>query len=143
MPESTWPRAAAWVAISVAVLLRWRTAAALGAWAAVLYEVVAAATRMSGDPRYALSLDLQTWPLLLAIVAAFLLSVSAPVRHGLDLLGRRGRWLLAGAPTVTTFTAMVIPLLGEYWDRHRQTPSTLAFTPSSPSGRGSPTLSRA
>lgn len=115
VPVSAWPRAAAWVGISVAVLLRWRTAAALGAWAAVLYEIVVAALRINGDPRYGVPVDLLAWPLLLAIAAAFLLSVSAPVPHGPDLLGRRGHWLLAVAAMVTTLTAMVIPLLGEYY----------------------------
>ena len=35
LPSTTWPRAMVWVAIAVAVLARWRLAAALGAWAAV------------------------------------------------------------------------------------------------------------
>lgn len=115
VPVSAWTRAAAWVAISVAVLLRWRTAAALGAWATVLYEIVVAALRINSDPRYGVPFDLLGWPLLLAIAAAFLLSVSAPVPHGLDLLGRRGHWLLTVAAMVTTLTAMAIPLLGEYY----------------------------
>ncbi|MEV8518015.1 hypothetical protein [Dactylosporangium sp. NPDC051484] len=119
VPASTWVRAAVWAAISGAVLLRWRIAAVLGAWAAVSYEIVVAALRINGGRRYGLPLDLLAWPLLLAVTAALLLSVSTPVRHGLDLLGRRGRWLLAGAATVTTLTATAIPLLGEY---HRPPP---------------------
>jgi hypothetical protein len=115
MPASTWPRAAAWVAISVAVLARWRTAAALGAWAAVLYEIAVVAMRINGAPGYGGPLNVLVWPLLLAVAAALLLSVSAPVGRGLDLLGRRGRWLLAVAATATTLTATAIPLLGDYY----------------------------
>jgi hypothetical protein len=114
LPAATWPRAAAWVAISVAVLARWRTAAALGAWAAVLYEIVVVAMRVNGDPGYGGPFNVLVWPLLLAVAAALLLSVSAPVGRGLDLLGRRGRWLLAVAAAATTLTATAIPLLGDY-----------------------------
>jgi hypothetical protein len=114
MPAATWPRAAAWVAISIAILARWRTAAALGAWSAVLYEIVVVATRLKGDQGYDAPLDLLVWPLLLAVAAAMLLSASASVGRGLDLLTRRGRWLLAVAAAVTALTATAIPLLGEY-----------------------------
>ena len=114
-PVSTWPRAAAWVAISVAVLARWRTAAAVGAWAAVVYEIVVVAMRINGDPAYAASVNVLAWPLLLASAAALLLSVPAPAGRGLDLLGRRGLWLLGGAAAVTTLMATAIPLLGEYY----------------------------
>ncbi|MEU5939518.1 hypothetical protein ABZ807_10035 [Micromonospora sp. NPDC047548] len=114
VPAATWPRAAAWVAISIAVFARWRTAAALGAWSAVLYEIVVVATRINGDPGYVAPLHLLVWPLLLAVAAAVSLSVSAPVGRGLDLLVRRGRWLLAVVAAFTTLTATAIPLLGEY-----------------------------
>jgi hypothetical protein len=114
-PASTWPRAAAWVAISVAVLNRWRIVAAVGAWAAVLYEIVVAVRRIEGDPVYSMPLDLVMWPLLMAFVAASLLSVATAGRHGPDLLGRGGQWLLAGAATATTLSAAAIPLLGEYY----------------------------
>jgi hypothetical protein len=115
VPASTWPRAAAWVAIGVAVAMRWRIPAAVGAWAAVLYEIVVAVRRIDGDPVYRMPIDLVVWPLLLAFVAASLLSVAVAGRNGLDLLGRRGRWLLAGAATATTLSAAAIPLLGEYY----------------------------
>ncbi|WP_030486294.1 hypothetical protein [Micromonospora chokoriensis] len=115
LPSATWPRAAVWVAISLAIVAGWQTAATLGAWSAVLYEIVVAATRISGDRRYDVSLDLLAWPLLLAVAAAVLLSVAAPVGHGLDLLPRRGRWLLAAAAAVTTLTAAATPLLGDYY----------------------------
>ncbi|SCL32998.1 hypothetical protein GA0070624_4621 [Micromonospora rhizosphaerae] len=114
VPVWAWPRAAAWVAISVAVLFRARTAAVLGAWAAVLYEIVVVMLRINGDPRYDVPFDLLVWPLLLAIAAAFLLTLSARAPHGLDLLGRHGRRLLAAAATVTTLTAVAIPILGDY-----------------------------
>jgi len=60
-------------------------------------------------------LALLAWPLLLAVAAAVLLSVAAPVGRGLDLLPRRGRWLLVAAAAVTTLTAAAIPLLGDYY----------------------------
>ncbi|WP_432839077.1 hypothetical protein [Dactylosporangium sp. CA-092794] len=110
VPASAWPRAAVWVAVSGAVLLRRWIAAAVGAWAAVLFEIVEAARRVNGAP-----LDLLAWPVLLAVTAALLLSVSAPAGRGLELLGRRGLWLLAGAATATTLTATAIPFLGEYY----------------------------
>ncbi len=115
LPTSTWPRAVVWVAISVAVLARWRTAAAVGAWAAVAYETVVVATRVNGNPVYAEPVNVLAWPLLLAGIAAVLLSLPAPVGRGLDLLGRRGLWLLGVAAAVTTITAMAIPLLGTYY----------------------------
>ncbi len=115
LPASTWPRAAAWVAISVMVLARWRIAAAVGAWAAVGYEIVVLAMRVNGDPAYIDPLNVMAWPLVLAAAAAALLSVPAPVGRGLDLLGRRGMWLLGAAAAVTTLMATAIPLLGEYY----------------------------
>jgi hypothetical protein len=126
LPSSTWPRAAVWVAIAVAVLMRWRITAALGAWVAVLYEVVVAVRRVNGDPAYSATLDLVLWPVLLAIVAASLLSLTTSSRHGLDLLGRGGRWLLVGAAAVTTLSAVAIPFLGEYYGA----PPADSFSPS-------------
>ena len=70
LPSSTWPRAAVWVAIALAVHMRWRIAAAIGGWAAVLYEVVVAVRRVNGDPTYSATLNVVVWPALLAIVAA-------------------------------------------------------------------------
>jgi hypothetical protein len=116
VPASAWLRAGAWVAIGVAVLFRWRTAAALGAWAGVLFEIIVGAPRVSDDMRYAAPLDLLVWPLVLAITAAVLLSVSAAVSRGPGRLGRRGYWLLAAAAAVTTLTAAAIPLLGDYYE---------------------------
>jgi len=115
LPSSTWPRAAVWVAVAVTVLMRWRIAAALAAWVAVLYEVFVAVRRVNGNPIYSESFDLVLWPLSLAIVAALLLSATVSSRHGLDLLGRRGRWLLASAAAFTTLSAVAIPFLGEYY----------------------------
>jgi hypothetical protein len=73
-----------------------------------LYEVVVVALRIN-DSRYGLPRDLQGWPL--AIVVALLLSVSVRAPLGLDLLGRRGRWLLAVAATVVALTAIAVPPL--------------------------------
>ena len=72
LPSFAWPRAVLWVGIAVAVLMRWRIAAALGAWAAVLFETAMAIRRVNGKPQYSTSLDLLVWPLLLATVAASL-----------------------------------------------------------------------
>ena len=80
----------------------------------MLYEIVVVAMRVNGDPGYGGPFNVLVWPLLLAVAAALLLSVSAPVGRGLDLLGRRGRWLLAVAAAATTLTATAIPLLGDY-----------------------------
>ena len=113
VPRTAWPRAIAWVLVAIAVLARWRVAALVGAWLAVLYEVVVAGLRLTGDPVYRTSLNLVVWPLLLATVAATLLTVSARARHGLDILDRRGKWLMAGAAAATTLSAMVIPFVGE------------------------------
>ena len=115
VPATTWPRAAVWIAVGIPVLARWRAAAVLGAWAAVLFEIVVAALRIDDQPGYRVPLDLLVWPILPAVLAAVLLSVPAPAGRGLDLLGRPGRRLLAAAAAVTTLTAMAIPLLGEYY----------------------------
>jgi len=113
LPTGTWLRAVAWVAVGIAIFARWRTAVVLGAWAAVLYEVAVLTTSFTGGRRSGATLDLESWPLLLAFTAAALLSVASPVERGLDLLTRRGRTLLVAAASTATLTAAAIPLLGE------------------------------
>lgn len=113
LPTGTWLRAVAWVAVSIAIVARWRTAALLGAWSAVLYEVAMLATSFTGGRRSGATLDLGLWPLLLALTAAALLSVASPVERGLVILTHRGRTLLAAAASTATLTAAAIPLLGE------------------------------
>jgi hypothetical protein len=112
VPATIWPRAAVWLLVGLAVVARWRTAAALSAWSAVLFEIVVAAMRVDSVQG---SDALLGGPLLLAAVTAGLLSVPAPAGRGLNLLGHYGRWLLAAAAAVTTLTATAIPLLGEYY----------------------------
>lgn len=113
LPTGTWLRAVAWVAVSIAIVARWRTAALLGAWSAVLYEVAMLATSFTGGRRSGATLDLGLWPLLLALTAAALLSVASPVERGLVILTHPGRTLLAAAASTATLTAAAIPLLGE------------------------------
>ncbi len=113
VPVSAWFRAGAWVAVSVAVLLRWRVLAVLGAWAGVLFEAIIAARRMNNYPGDVVPVDVLMWSLILAITAALLLSVSAPVDRGLELLGRRGYWLLMLTVAVTALSAAAVPVLGE------------------------------
>ncbi|GAA3191294.1 hypothetical protein ACFO1B_40825 [Dactylosporangium siamense] len=114
VPWEAWPRAGAWLAISVAVLSGWRTVAALGAWAGVLFEIVVAL------PHDAVPLDLRLWPPALATVAAVLVSGSAAAAHGTawrhDRLGHGGHRLLAAAAAVTALSAAAIPLLGDYYE---------------------------
>ena len=85
-----------------------------GSRAAVGYEIVVLAKRVHGDPAYIDPPDVMAWPLVLAVAAAALLSVPAPVGRGLDLLGRHGMWLIGAAAAVTTLMAMAIPLVGDY-----------------------------
>ncbi|MEU1246556.1 hypothetical protein [Micromonospora arida] len=113
LPTGTWLRAVAWVAVSIAIVARWRTAVLLAAWSAVLYEVAILATSFTGGRRSGATLDLGLWPLLLALTAAALLSVASPVQRGLVILTHRGRTLLAAAASTATLTAAAIPLLGE------------------------------
>ncbi|MGA4726474.1 hypothetical protein ACWEOS_17710 [Micromonospora taraxaci] len=113
LPTGTWLRAVAWVAVGIAIFARWRSAVVLGAWAAVLYEVAVLTTSFTGGRRSGATLDLELWPLLLALTAAALLSVASPLERGLDLLTRRGRTLLVAAASTATLTAATIPLLGE------------------------------
>jgi hypothetical protein len=114
-PSTAWVRVATWLAVATAVLLRLRIAAALGAWAAVAYEVVVLALAGVPAPGFRDSWPLRLWPLLLAIGAAVLLTASVRVRDGLGSLRHGGRWLLAGAAAVIALSAMAVPLLGTYY----------------------------
>jgi hypothetical protein len=113
-PPGAWVRAGAWLAIAVAVLLRLRVVAALGAWAAVVYEAVVLVLAGRPTPGFAEPWLLRAWPLLLATGAAVLLTASVQARPGLDPLRRGGRWLLAVAAAVTALSAVAVPLLGTY-----------------------------
>ncbi|MDI6105959.1 hypothetical protein QLQ12_46055 [Actinoplanes sp. NEAU-A12] len=108
-----WPRAAGWTVICVAVLLRRRTVALLGAWTAVLLEIVVV-TVGAGDNSGA-PLDLIAWPLLLALTATLLVSVSGDAAHPWVLPGRHAYGTLAAAAAVTALTALAIPLLGDHY----------------------------
>ena len=113
VPTQAYVRAGVWVAIAVAVFLRWRGVAAVGAWAAVGYEVVLTVLRINSDkPNY--GLDLLVWPVVLAVVAALLLSLPIAAGRGVELLRRPGRWLLLVAGSVAALSAMAIPLLWHY-----------------------------
>jgi hypothetical protein len=114
VPAAVWPRVAIWVAIAVVLLLRWRVVAAIGAWAAVAFEIVVAVGRSNRPPGYAEALDLIVWPVLLAATAALLLTVTVRGRAGSALLGRRGLWLLGIAAAVAALSAVAVPLLADY-----------------------------
>jgi len=99
--------------IAIVVLARERRLAVVGAWLAVLYEVVVAGLRFLGNPAYGGSFNVVVWPLLLATVAATLLTVSVRGHDGMDLLGRRGKWLMTAAAATTVLSAMIIPFIGQ------------------------------
>lgn len=115
VPSTAWVRAATWIAVAVAAVLRLRLAAALGAWAAVGYEVVVRVRAGGAAEGFPDSWQLRLWPLLLAIGAAVLLTAAVPVRQALGPLRRGGRWLLAAAAAVIALSATAVPLLGTYY----------------------------
>jgi hypothetical protein len=103
-----WARVVVWAAISVAVLAGWRRPAALGAWAAVGAEVVLLTTGERTDVGQPLA---ALWPLLLAVVAAALLSVpGAPA--GRTLLGWGRTAVVGAAAAVAAAAPLVVPYLG-------------------------------
>jgi hypothetical protein len=91
-------RFAAWPAVLLAAFAGARRLAAIGAWTAVLAEVVISVTRYPVDP---VPVVYGTWPLVLAVMAAATLTVSAPPRHGLSVLGWRRLTLIALAVAIT------------------------------------------
>lgn len=77
-------RVAIWATVLLAALVGTRRLAAAGAWIAVVADVGLIALRYPVDP---VPVVYAVWALVLAIVAAMVLSVSAPPRHGTFVLG--------------------------------------------------------
>jgi hypothetical protein len=103
-----WARVIVWGAISVAVLAEWRLPAALGAWSAVGAEVLLLRTGDGGEVGQPLA---ALWPLLLAVVAAALLSVPrAPA--GRTLLGWTRTAVVGAAAVVAAIAPLIVPYLG-------------------------------
>jgi hypothetical protein len=94
LPPSLWPRALAWVAVIAAVLAGWRVLAAAGAWLTVAAEVVLFARYYQDAPVSAVDTLL---PLALAAVVALALTLPAPRRRALAVLGWRRIAVFAAA----------------------------------------------
>ncbi|MET8094235.1 hypothetical protein [Micromonospora sp. NPDC005220] len=90
-----WLRVAGWAGVCVAVLLGWRWVAAGLAWAGVLGWGALVAPQTGGNPTYVVDMLPQ---LALAVVAAAALTVPAPRRRAIALLGVRRLLALLLAP---------------------------------------------
>jgi hypothetical protein len=77
-------RTAGWAAVVLAILVGLRIPAAALAWATVLGEAVLLTRQYGPDPVSAVHL---LWPLALGVIAAAALTVPAPRRHAVAVLG--------------------------------------------------------
>lgn len=90
-----WLRVAGWAGVCAAVLVGWRWLAAGLAWAGVLGWGALVAPQTSGNPTYVVDMLPQ---LALAVVGAAALTVPAPRRRAIALLGVRRLLALVLAP---------------------------------------------
>ncbi|MFG3644253.1 hypothetical protein ACGF3C_28680 [Micromonospora sp. NPDC047762] len=91
-----WLRVAGWAGVCAAALVGWRWLAAGLAWAGVLGWGALVAPQTSGNPTYVVDMLPQ---LALAVVGAAALTVPAPRRRAIALLGVRRLLALVLAPT--------------------------------------------
>jgi hypothetical protein len=108
-PAATWLRIAVWTAVTVAVLCGWRLVAAMGAWVAVLGEVIVLAIRNTGYPT---NLMPASWQLPLAAIAATALSIPGGAR-GSTVLGWRRVAVLGVGGAIAAIAPMAIPFFAE------------------------------
>ncbi|MEU7800237.1 hypothetical protein AB0B10_13270 [Micromonospora arborensis] len=99
-----WLRVTGWAGVCATVLVGWRWVAAGLAWAGVLGWGALVAPQTSGNPTYVVDMLPQ---LALAVVGAAALTVPAPRRRAIALLGVRRLLALVLAPTATVALLVV------------------------------------
>ncbi|ROO62423.1 hypothetical protein EDC02_4402 [Micromonospora sp. Llam0] len=104
----TGPRIVIWALVVIAAVAGWRLIAVIGGWGGVLAEVAAAS---ANEPSGLAKSPEEVSAVILVLIAATAVSMPAPRRRAVTLLGRRGMVLIAVAGLAGVGGSAVEPLL--------------------------------